>query len=76
MKKLQQLFAAVVLTFLLSVSAFAGDGVIIAWVTEPPPSVATNNTSADEGIIQPWLTSNDSVTEVTLSLLQGVLILF
>lgn len=77
MKKLQQLFASVVLTLLLSVSAFAGDGVIIAWVTAPPqPPVTTNNAAATEGIMWPMLTSNDSATEVSLSLLQGVLALF
>ena len=78
MKKLQQLFASVVLTLLLSVSAFAGDGIIQTWVTEPPPPppVATNNASAAEGVIWPMLTSNDSATEVALSLWQGVLALF
>ena len=77
MKKLQQLFASVVLTLLLSVSVFAGDGIIQPWVTAPPPPpVATNGASAAEGLILPWLTSNDSATEVALSLLQGVLALF
>ena len=77
MKKLQQLFAAVILTLLLSASTFAGDGTIWTMLTPPPPPpVATNNASADEGIISPMLTSNDSATEVALSLLQGVLVLF
>jgi hypothetical protein len=78
MKKLQQFFAAVVLTLLLSASTFAGDGIIMPWVTPPPPPtpVATNNASATEGTITTWLASNDSTTEVALSLLQGVLALF
>jgi hypothetical protein len=74
MKKLQQLFAAVILTLLLSVSAFAGDGIIIIWVTEPPPSVTTNN--ASEGIMTTGATSDDPVAEVALSLWQSVLALF
>ncbi len=78
MKKLQQLFAAVALTLLLSVSTFAGDGIIIVMLTEPTPTptpvTATNNSA--EGIIVTWHTSNDSATEVSLSLLQGVLALF
>jgi hypothetical protein len=78
MKKLQQLFASVVLTLVLSASTFAGDGTISPWVTPPPPppSGATNNASATEGIIQTWLTSNDSASEVALSLWQDVLALF
>ena len=79
MKKLQQPFASVVLTLLLSISVFAGDGIIHTLLTEPtppPPPVATSNASASEGIITTGLTSNDSATEVALSLLQGVLALF
>jgi hypothetical protein len=78
MKKLQRLFATGILTLLLSVSAFAGDGIIIVWVTEPPPPppVATNNAFASEGIIELGVTSADPVAEVALSLLQGVLAQF
>lgn len=77
MKKLQQLFAAVVLTLLLSASAFAVDGIIMPMLTEPPPPpVTTNNASAPEGIITIGVTSADPVAEVALSLLQGVLALF
>jgi hypothetical protein len=80
MKKLQQLFASVVLTLLLSVSAFAEDGVIIAWRTEPPPPpsavMATNNEAESEGIITTWRTATDSATEVVLSVLPSVLALF
>lgn len=80
MKKLQQLFASVVLTLLLSASTFAGDGLIYPMITQPTPTPTpvstTNNASAAEGIISPMFTSDDSATEVALSLLQGVLALF
>lgn len=77
MKKLQQLFAAVALTFLLSASTFAGDGIILPWVTSPPPPpVAPSNASAAEGIIELGATSADPVAEVALGLWQGVLALF
>jgi hypothetical protein len=80
MEKLQQLFAATILTFLLSVSAFAGDGVIWPMLTEPTPTptpiTTTNNASAAEGIMTTGATSADSVTEVALSLWQSVLALF
>lgn len=75
MKKLQQLFASVVLALLLSISVFAGDGIIQPWVTPPPPPV-TNGASAAEGIITIGATSSDPVAEIALSLLQGVLALF
>lgn len=77
MKTLQQFFASVILTLLLSIGVFAADGIITTMVTAPPPPpVATNGASAGEGIILTWLTSNDSATEVSLSLLQGALALF
>lgn len=79
MKKLLQLFASVVLALLLSISVFAGDGIIQPWVTAPPPpptSVTTNNAPAVEGIMTTGATSADPVAEVALSLLQGVLALF
>ncbi|HLL16700.1 MAG TPA: hypothetical protein VK388_16700 [Pyrinomonadaceae bacterium] len=78
MKKLQQLFASVVLTLLLSVSALAGEGIIIIMKTDPPPpsSVASNDAAMVDGIILPMFTSTDPVTEVVLSLLPSVLALF
>lgn len=79
MKKLQQLFTSAVLTLLLSISVFAGDGIIELGRTEPPPpppSVAANNTYASEGIIELGVTSDDPVAEVALSLWQSVLVLF
>jgi hypothetical protein len=80
MKKLQQLFAAAILTLLLSVSAFADEGIIWPMLTEPTPTpapVATTTGSAEaEGIITIGVTSADPVAEVALSLLQSVLALF
>lgn len=78
MKKLQQLFASVVLTFLLSITVLAGDGIILTGITEPPqpPPIATNDESEAEGIILTGAKSTDTTTEVALSLLQGVLALF
>jgi hypothetical protein len=79
MKKLQQLFAAVILTLLLSLSTFAGDGVIITMNTEPPPpssSAETNDASAEEGIISTGVADTDSATLFALNLLQSVLALF
>ena len=79
MKKLQQLFASVVLTLLLSVSAFAGDGVIIAWVTAPPSPLAlgtSNNATEGDGIISTGVASSDPVAEIALGVLQSVLALF
>jgi len=81
MKKLQQLFASVVLTLLLSISAFAGDGIILTMRTDlpsppPPSSVTINNASAGEGIIIIMFTSADSATVIVLNLLQSVLARF
>jgi hypothetical protein len=80
MKKLQQLFAPVVLTLLLSISTFAGEGIILTGKTDPPPppptsAMATNNEA--EGIILTGKTaSDDPITEIVLNLLPSVLALF
>lgn len=80
MKKLQQLFASVVLTLVLSASTFAGDGIIWPMLTEPTPTptpvTTANNAAAAEGIILTWATSSDPVAEVALGVLQSVLALF
>lgn len=78
MKKLQQLFASVVLTIVLSTSTFAGDGIILPWVTPPPPPPAatTDNAVDAEGIISPMRAATDPATEIVLSLLPSVLALF
>jgi hypothetical protein len=80
MKKLQQFFAAGILTLLFSLSSFAGDGIIYPLRTEPTatptPVMATTNEAEDEGIITTLRTATDSVTEVALSVLPSVLALF
>ncbi len=81
MKKLQHLFAPVVLILLLSTSTFAGDGIILTWRTDPPPPpssvMTTNNEAEAEGIISTDRTASvDPVTEVVLSVLPSVLALF
>jgi hypothetical protein len=79
MKKLNKLFASVVLSLLLSVSALAGDGIIWPLRTDPPPppsSVATNDESATEGITETGETATDPATLIALNLLQSVLALF
>ncbi len=80
MKKLNKLFASVVLSLLLSVSALAGDGIIWPLRTDPPPppssSVATNDESATEGTTETGETATDPATLIALNLLQSVLALF
>ncbi len=78
MKKLNKLFVSVVLSLLLSASAFANDGIIWTWVTSPtpPPTAATTNAPAPDGIILTGFTSTDTGTGVALGLLQSVLALF
>jgi hypothetical protein len=83
MKKLQHLSAVVVLTLLLSISTFAGDGIILTWRTDPPPppppasAMTTNNEVEAEGVIHTGRSESvDPVTEVALGLLQSVLALF
>jgi hypothetical protein len=78
MKKIQQLCAPILLSLLLSVSVYAGDGIITIGKAEPTPTPATMTaTSTDaEGIITIGRTATDPVTEVALSMLQTVLALF
>lgn len=78
MKNLQRLFASVVLTLLLSIPTLAGDGIILTWITEPPPpaSETANSAAEAEGIISTGVTSSDPVAEVALGVLQSVLALF
>jgi hypothetical protein len=79
MKNLQRLFASMILTFLLSISTLAGDGIIHTLITgpsSPPASVATNNMFAADGIISTGVTSSDPVAEIALGVLQSVLALF
>ncbi|HEX8632974.1 MAG TPA: hypothetical protein VF703_02345 [Pyrinomonadaceae bacterium] len=79
MKKLQNLFATVVLTLMLSASALALDGIISPMRTEPTPTpapvMATSN-EAEAECVTNMSEATDSVTEVVLSLLPSVLALF
>jgi hypothetical protein len=83
MKNLRTLCAALTLTAVLAIPAFAGD--IGTGKTDPPPSQPANaageiGTGATDGDIGTGLTSEGaaatagpSATEVALSLLRGVL---
>jgi hypothetical protein len=77
MKQLRQLCAAGALTLALALSAFAGD-IDTPGITAPPPPPSQSVT----GEIQtPGVTSSsdiaaDSVLEIALDLMQGVLSLF
>ena len=78
MRSLQRLGAAVALTFVLTLPAFAGDMHTGPGITSPPPpakSSATTRGGMDTG---PGVaeTAGDSFTEAVLSLLEGVLSLF
>ena len=74
MKHLRNLCAAVTLTFVLSLSARAGE--ITTWgVAPPPPPPPASATANDPGEITIWGTqssheSETLVTEITLSILQ------
>ncbi|HEV2800763.1 MAG TPA: hypothetical protein VGW12_09720 [Pyrinomonadaceae bacterium] len=75
MKKIHQLFVSIILLGLLSISVFAGDGIMTTGKTDPPPPPAV--AAEADGIIQNGkAASADPGTEVVLSLLQSVLALF
>jgi hypothetical protein len=83
MKKLQQFFAAAILTLALALSASAGDILCPGVIDQPPPqqSSVTGDMScpgvASTGEISgPGVVAIDPVTEITLSLFQSVLFLF
>ncbi len=79
MKKLQQLFARVALTLLLSGSAFAG--IMEAGYAPPPPPPPTNATAQSDGTMETGTISTgeaatDPVVIAALSVLQSVLAQF
>ena len=79
MKKLQQLSASIILIGLLSVFAFAGDGIMTTGKTDPPPPPpsAMAPTTEAEGTIHTGIAAPaDPVTELVLSVLPSVLALF
>jgi hypothetical protein len=83
MKKLQQFCPVVVLTLVLTFSAFGGDISIPGATspTPPPPSsvagdMGTPGATATGEIQFPGVVKLDPVTEAALSLLQSILFLF
>jgi hypothetical protein len=83
MKKIQLLCASVVLTLLLSVCAFADDGVILMGKDNPPPppppsasSTAQSDAADTDGIMSTGAPVADAVREAASAVLQGVLALF
>jgi hypothetical protein len=77
MKTLQRLCAALALTMVLSVSAFAGEMTTMVTAPPPPPDQAITQgemTTMATGEMQ--TTANDSVTQSALDLLQRVLSIF
>jgi hypothetical protein len=83
MKNLRQFCIVVVLTFALTLSAFAGD-MSCPGITDPPPpqqSSATGDIScpgatATGEISTPGMVALDPVTEAALSLLNSILSLY
>ena len=83
MKNLRQFFIAVVLTFALALSAFAGD-MSCPGVTNPPPPQQSSVTgdmpgpgaTATGDMSTPGMTAFGPMTEFTLSLLQSVMFFF
>jgi hypothetical protein len=73
MKSYRNALAALVLAFVFSTSAFAGDGVLWTGITPPPPPPPVQ---ADgvlwTGIATP-APEEDVLTEITLSLLQTLI---
>ncbi len=72
MKKLQQLFAPVALTLLLSASASAG---IMEPMADPPPPPPADATAQSNGTMSTGAPSADPVTGAVLTVLQSVLAL-
>ena len=80
MKTLRQFFAALVLAFMLALSAFAGQ--MDTGLTTPPPPPESQITTTGEistgftGDMSTGAAAMDSTTEVALNLLQSLLSLF
>ena len=74
MKTLQNLCAAVVLTFVLAIPAFAGEIDLPGASSPPPPNpVTTQGEIQIPGATADETASNNSVLSVAMSLLQDVL---
>ena len=80
MKRLRQLCAAIALTILLTnVAAAEGEGIMHPWYVPPPPStskVMSSETPSGELTTMSEEPATDLATEITLSLIQGMLALF
>lgn len=80
MNNVQRLCASVALTLALTVSVFAGQ-IDIGKTPPPPPTSVTAAGQIDTGVASSDATPNgettaESLTEITLNLLQSVLALF
>ena len=82
MNKLQKFCAAVILTAIFTLSAFAGD-IPMPGVTDPPPQrdlatgeISFPGASAEGDILSSDIAVLDPITELMLSLLQNPLPLF
>ncbi|OLE52274.1 MAG: hypothetical protein AUG51_18740 [Acidobacteria bacterium 13_1_20CM_3_53_8] len=73
MKNLRQLCAAVALTFMLSISAFAGQIDIPGYTPPPPDPMTTQGEIEIPGATADGTASSDSVISVAMSLLQDIL---
>lgn len=81
MKNLKNFCVAVVLTLVLALPVFAGDiSTTVAPPSTPPPAITQGNTSSTvAGEIstgESRVAANSSLTEITMNLLQNVLLLF
>ncbi|MDX6269902.1 MAG: hypothetical protein QOD28_1125 [Acidobacteriota bacterium] len=72
MKSYQNAIAALVLAFVFSTSAYAGDGIIWTGKTPPPPPPPQADGIIWTGIAAP-VPEEDILTEIALSLLQGLI---
>jgi hypothetical protein len=84
MKSYRNALAALVLAFVFSTSAFAGDGIMYTGITSPPPPPQTTGimytgrtTPQADGVISTGEAAPapeaDTLTEIGLNLLQSVL---
>jgi hypothetical protein len=73
MKSSRNALAALVLAFVFSTPAFAGDGVLHTGITPPPPPPAQAEGVLHTGIAAPTSEEENILTEITLSLLQTLI---
>ena len=73
MKSYRNAIAALVLAFVFSTSAFAGDGIIWIDRTPPPPPPVQADGAMWTGIAAPAPEEENILTEITLSLLQTLI---